>query len=160
MADAKSLLILLQKKKLRLGSVESLTGGLFASTICSVPGASKVFYGSIVAYDNSVKTALAGVKKSTLDKYGAVSEQVAREMAEGGRQTLKVDLAVAFTGNAGPTAEAGCAPVGQVYMAIATEQGSQTFASFLSGSRNEIRERCVAIMVDKLVSLYEENGTK
>ena len=102
---AKSVLKALEEKGLTLGSVESLTGGLFASTICSVPGASKVFKGSFVTYATSKKTDFLNINKDFIDKYGVVSKEVAREMAIIGRHGLEVDVCVSFTGNAGPTKE-------------------------------------------------------
>lgn len=154
---AHSVLLLLGKKSFSLGSVESLTGGLFASSICSVPGASKVFKGAIVSYANEVKENLVGVNPLTIEKNGVVSEEVAVEMARGGLERIGVDCAVSFTGNAGPTAEAGDAPIGRVYMAIAFKNQDRPFAyraDFL-GSRNEIREQCVNFILKKLFDCLE-----
>ena len=110
---AKKVLSSLEKRGLTLGSVESLTAGLFASTICSVPGASKVFKGSFVTYATSMKTDFLNINKAFINKYGVVSKEVAREMAIIGRHGLEVDVCVSFTGNAGPTKEKGKAPVGR-----------------------------------------------
>jgi PncC family amidohydrolase len=149
---AHSVLLTLGKKGLSLGSVESLTGGLFASSICSIPGASKVFKGGIVSYANEVKEKLVGVNPLTIAQEGVVSQSVALEMAKGGLKALNVDVAVSFTGNAGPTAEAGEAPIGRVYMAIAFKNQAKPFsyAVDLVGSRNEIREKCVNFILVKL----------
>ena len=89
---------LLRGKKLTLGVVESATGGLISHLITNVPGSSNYFKGSITAYANAAKRKLAGVKASTLNQYGAVSPQVAVEMADGGRRALVVDLCIADTG--------------------------------------------------------------
>jgi PncC family amidohydrolase len=140
---AKSVLDALEKRGLTLGSAESLTGGLFASTVCAVPSASKVFLGSIVSYANSVKTGLLDVKNETIGSFGVVSQNVADEMASGGRASLHVDVCVSFTGNAGPTSEPGDAPVGRVYMTVALPDGFLRMQKNYQGSRNEIRERCV-----------------
>lgn len=104
-SPVRSVLKKLEAKGLSLGSVESLTGGLFASTVCEVPGASKVFKGAIVTYANSVKEHLVDVMEETIQTYGVVSEQVAEEMALGGARNLDVDVCVSFTGNAGPTSD-------------------------------------------------------
>ena len=93
---AKSVLKALEEKGLTLGSVESLTGGLFASTICSVPGASKVFKGSFITYATSMKIDFLNINKDFIDKYGVVSKEVAREMAIIGRHGLEVDVCVSF----------------------------------------------------------------
>ena len=106
---AKDVLESFVKKGWSLGSVESLTGGLFSSTICSIPGASRVYKGSIISYANEVKENLAHVKDETIRTYGVVSKEVAEEMALGGLEALNVNVAVSFTGNAGPTASGeGC----------------------------------------------------
>src|SRR5574344_1623344 len=110
---AKTLLERFAEKGWSLGSVESLTGGLFSASICSIPGASRVYKGSIISYANEVKENLAHVKSETIEKYGVVSKEVAEEMALGGLEALNVSVCVSFTGNAGPTAEPGEAPVGE-----------------------------------------------
>lgn len=153
---AQKLLAVLNARKLSLGSIESLTGGLFASTVCSVPGASNVFKGAIVSYANSVKTDLVGVKDFDIEVFGVVSSKVADEMAIEGRKKLGVDICVSFTGNAGPTAEPGAAPVGRVNMAVATAYGVVAFQQDFVGERNEIRAKCVDMMLDNLYTIYGE----
>src|SRR5512136_529305 len=93
---------LLRQKGLKLGVVESATGGLISHRITNVPGSSDYYKGSVTSYSNEAKMNIVGVKKSTLDKYGAVSHQVAEEMAAGGKKLLNVDICVADTGIAGP----------------------------------------------------------
>lgn len=156
------LLSCLLSKGLTLGSIESLTGGMFASSICGVPGASKVFKGSIVTYSNEEKMALVGVKESTIDDYGVVSEEVAEEMALGGLPALNVDVSVSFTGNAGPTAEPGEAEVGEVYMGIAlgekvTGQKAicENFHRVFQGDRNSIRADSVDYMLTKILEVIK-----
>jgi len=87
---------------LRIGTAESCTGGLIAAALSDLPGSSDVFEGGFVTYSNAAKIASLGVKENTLTRYGAVSEEVAREMAEGARQALDLDLALSVTGIAGP----------------------------------------------------------
>jgi len=153
---AKKVLSSLEKRGLTLGSVESLTAGLFASTICSVPGASKVFKGSFVTYATSMKTDFLNINKSFINKYGVVSREVAREMAIIGRHGLEVDVCVSFTGNAGPTKEKGKAPVGRVNMCVATSKGYVNIEKDFKLDRNEMREECVNLMLDALEEIFEE----
>ena len=153
---AKKVLSSLEERGLTLGSVESLTAGLFASTICSVPGASKVFKGAFVTYATCMKTVLLGIDKDLIEKYGVVSEEVAREMALKGRNALDVDVCVSFTGNAGPTKEKGKAPVGRVDMCVATSKGYVNIEKDFKLDRNEMREECVNSMLDALEEIFEE----
>lgn len=153
---AKKVLSILEEKGLTLGSVESLTAGLFASTICSVPGASKVFKGSIVTYATSLKTDLLGIDKNLIDRVGVVSKEVAREMATRGREKLNVDVCVSFTGNAGPTKEEGKAPVGRVNMCVSTREINMDIEKDFLLERNAMREECVNSMLDALTQIYEK----
>ena len=143
----------LVSKHLTIGSVESITGGLFASSLCAIPGASRTYRGSLITYTAEEKKRLAGVSMRDIDLNGVVSEKVAREMAMGGLRKLKVDICVSFTGNAGPSAEPGEAPVGRVEMCIATRHGHVSMGQDFTGSRNEIREKCVEMMLDALLSI-------
>lgn len=115
----------LAARGLTLAVAESCTGGALAARIASVPGASRVLRGGIVAYCNSVKTAMLGVDPSVLDAAGAVSEAVARQMAEGARDRLGADLGVATTGIAGPTGGTPEKPVGTVWLAVADVAGTE-----------------------------------
>ena len=153
---AKKVLSILEEKGLALGSVESLTAGLFASTICSIPGASKVFKGSIVTYATSLKTDLLGIDKNLIGRVGVVSKEVAREMATRGREKLNVDVCVSFTGNAGPTKEEGKAPVGRVNMCVSTREINMDIEKDFLLERNAMREECVNAMLDALTQIYEK----
>ncbi|MCQ2741821.1 MAG: CinA family protein [Bacilli bacterium] len=151
MTSFEELLKTMEAKGLSLGSVESLTGGLFAATVCSIPGASHVFMGSLVTYDPREKIALANVKKESIDELGVVSEQVAREMARGGKNKLNVDVCVSCTGNAGPTTCPGYGEVGDVYVAISSPKDETCIKLSLKGSRNEIREKVVEQMAEAII---------
>lgn len=151
-----NLLKVLSEKHLTLGSVESITGGLFAAAFTSVPGASKVFKGTLVTYAIEEKIRLANVKKETIEKYGVVSSEVAKEMAEGGRKSLNVDVCVSVTGNAGPTCEPGGKPVGEVHIAVSNKKGTICEKISLTGNREHIRSMCVEEM-KKLVSFSLKN---
>lgn len=111
---------LLLKEGATLSSAESCTGGVIASKFTAMSGASEYFWGGVVSYDNSVKENLLGVSRENLEQYGAVSEQVARQMAEGVRRACGTTYGVATTGIAGPTGGTPEKPVGTVWMAVAT----------------------------------------
>jgi nicotinamide-nucleotide amidase len=114
---------LLIAKNKTVATAESCTGGEIAHLITSVPGSSIYFKGSVIAYANSVKTQLLGVQEYILSRYGAVSENTAKEMATGARSLLKTDFAVATTGIAGPDGGTESKPVGTVWIAVASEKG-------------------------------------
>src|SRR5437868_10838824 len=97
------LLGLLRSRKLTIGFAESCTGGLLSATLTALSGVSDVFMGAVVSYSNAAKMDVLGVELSALKKEGAVSEVVARQMAQGTRKQLKVDVSLAITGIAGPT---------------------------------------------------------
>ncbi len=110
---------MLQQRGLTIGAAESCTGGFLAHRITSVPGSSDYFEGAIVAYCNRLKKELLGVRPQTLEQHGAVSEQAVREMAEGARAALGVDLAISVSGIAGPGGGTPEKPVGTIWMALA-----------------------------------------
>jgi len=114
---------LLSERKKTLVLAESCTGGFIANGITNVPGASKVFLGGIVAYSNGAKEKFLGVRPQTLEKSGAVSEAVAKEMAEGAREKFGSDFAIAVTGIAGPDGGTPEKPVGTVFIALAGDFG-------------------------------------
>lgn len=116
---------MLTAQKKTVGCAESCTGGFLAHTFTQVPGSSSYFMGSITSYDNQIKQQLLGVQAGTLSAFGAVSEQTAREMAEGARKLLGVDYALATTGVAGPGGGSEEKPVGTVWIACATPTGTE-----------------------------------
>lgn len=115
---AKKLIRLLIKKKITIGSVESLTGGSFISSLVKIPNASKVVVGSLVTYQTNFKISLLHVKRNDINKYGVVSEKIANEMVKKASLILNSNITVSFTGNAGPKKEKGKAKVGEVYVSI------------------------------------------
>ena len=124
-------------RSLTIGAVESATGGRIADRITNIPGSSDYFKGSVVAYSNEVKIALLGVKKATIENYGAVSEQTALEMAQGGRKVLDVDVCVSDTGIAGPSGNTPEKPAGLFYLGLAAEGESLSQKHVFPGNREE-----------------------
>ncbi len=110
--------VLLKEKRLSLGIVESATGGLISHLITNVPGSSDYYKGSITAYSNSTKIKLVGVSEATIQRYGAVSHQVAEELARGGRRVLESDICLSDTGIAGPSGATAEKPVGLFYLGL------------------------------------------
>jgi nicotinamide-nucleotide amidase len=116
-----------QHRPITLCTAESATSGRIADFIAQVPGASDYFLGGIVAYSNGAKHRLLHVRLSTLRRFGAVSEQVAHEMAHGGRLAFGADVCVADTGIAGPGGGSEAKPVGLFYVAIATRASCDVY---------------------------------
>lgn len=135
------LVSLLIEKKMTITTVESCTGGMVASKIVNVSGASEVFNEGFITYANSAKETYAGVLKETLDKYGAVSFQVAMEMAEGAAKKTGADVAISVTGIAGPNGGSKEKPVGLVY--IGCYVCGKTFFKkcHFQGDRLKVREQ-------------------
>lgn len=130
-----------RKKKFKIGFAESCTGGLLASKITDISGSSSVFYGSIVSYSNEVKVKSLGVSELTLKSHGAVSEEVAKEMATGALKRMNLDLAVATTGIAGPNGGSDEKPVGTVCVGVATKDKVISFKLQFKGNREILKER-------------------
>lgn len=114
---------LLVRRGLALAVAESCTGGLVSHRITDIPGSSAYYQGSVTSYSNEVKEGVLHVKCDTLERYGAVSEQTAREMAQGVRDVLYTDIGLAVTGIAGPDGGTPEKPVGLVYIALAAPDG-------------------------------------
>jgi len=122
---ARDVLAAAQKQKLKLVTAESCTGGLVAACLTSIPGSSAVFERGLVTYSNEAKVELLGVPMALIQTKGAVSEEVARAMAEGALAQTPADIAVAVTGIAGPDGGSAEKPVGLVHFAAA-RRGSET----------------------------------
>jgi nicotinamide-nucleotide amidase len=149
MATVSAILKLARAQGLTIGAIESLTGGLLLSALTSVSGASKVVKGGLVAYTDEEKEKLLHISKARLGKYGAISPEVAHDMAKIGRYRLNVDLCVALTGNAGPKASEN-KPIGLYYLAVATAHEVQVAKFEITGSRTQIRRACVNQALDAL----------
>ncbi len=143
---------LLERIKATYAVAESCTGGLLGAMVTAIPGASKTFYGGVISYDNTLKTAVLGVSQEDLDNRGAVSKEVAAQMAQGCRLRCKTTYALAITGIAGPESE-GNKPVGLVFIGLSGPRGTHVERYVFSGGREEIRRYSVA---SALHLLYRE----
>ena len=150
---------LLKKYGLTVTTAESCTGGLLAGRLVNVPGASEVFREGVVTYSNKAKRKLLDVSKSTLKKYGAVSEQTAREMAVGGVFATDSDACVAVTGIAGPEAD-GDKPAGLVYISCYMNDKVRVEEFHFKGNRNKVREQAVVKALDLLRRSILDNYRK
>jgi len=128
---------LLGHKGLTLGLVESATGGLLSHLITNVPGSSDYYQGSVTAYSNETKINLVGVKAATITRYGAVSPQVAEEMAQGGRRLLAVDICLADSGIAGPGGATPEKPLGLFYISLSHQGGTFSRKHIFKGDRGQ-----------------------
>lgn len=132
-AQARQVIEMCHSHGLTLATAESCTGGLIAATLTDVPGASNVFDRGFITYSNQAKTELLGVSAELIDRYGAVSEQVAREMAQGAVLRAKTSIAVSVTGVAGPDGGTAEKPVGLVHIACARFEHSTLHTKCLFG---------------------------
>lgn len=140
----------LRARKARLVVAESCTGGLLSGRITAVPGASSVFIGGVVAYDNVVKSGTLDVSPELLDRHGAVSEQVVSAMAQGVQRQFAVDAALAVTGIAGPAGGTADKPVGTVWLAARLGTETRALKRIFPGDRGEIRARAAQAALDLL----------
>ena len=131
------------EKGITFSFAESCTGGLLGAAITEIPGASAVFLGSAVTYSNASKMSLLGVTREVLEKYGAVSEQCAIQMALGSKRAYGSDFAISTTGVAGPDGGSIDKPVGTVWFGYAAGDKSCAFRKQFTGNRSLVRESSV-----------------
>ena len=143
MTTAEKLVQILTTKKMTCATAESCTGGGVGYTITGVSGASAVFWGGVISYDNSVKRDVLDVPEEVLATKGAVSPECAAAMAEGARRLLKTDLAVSLTGIAGPGGGSAEKPVGLVWFGLASKAGTFTEKKIFPGNREAIRTSAI-----------------
>ncbi|MBR2454085.1 MAG: nicotinamide-nucleotide amidohydrolase family protein [Clostridia bacterium] len=142
---------------LTFACAESCTGGLVAARTVNIAGASAVFLGGAVTYANSAKIAMTGVKESTLAAHGAVSEQTAKEMAQGILEKTGADIAVSTTGIAGPDGATPTKPVGTVYIGYATKKKvGARLCLFADKSRDEVRSLAASEALLTALALADE----
>ena len=148
---ASSLIKKLQENNLTIAVAESLTGGLVAASLTEIPGASKVFKGSITAYADEIKQNVLNVNKETILKFTSISEQVALEMAINVRTIMKSDIGISTTGVAGPEKSAGFAP-GLVFVAISIGDHNMCQKLEITGDRSKIRNQTVQELLQLTLS--------
>ncbi|MFG2628883.1 CinA family protein [Streptomyces sp. NPDC048473] len=159
MTAAARVLELLVERGETLAVAESLTGGLVAAELTSVPGASNSFRGSVTAYATPLKRELLGVDGALLAERGAVDPEVARQMAAGVRRALGADWGMATTGVAGPEPQDG-KPVGTVYVAVAGPDGAENVTALrLNGGRADIRRESVRSVLALLAAELGKNAS-
>ena len=148
---------LLKQKNSTIATAESCTGGRLAAALNAQSGSSEYYMGSVVAYANEVKEQVLGVEHDTLINYGAVSEQTVREMAEGVRRLMHTDYAIATSGIAGPTGGTEDKPVGTVWIAWATPQGTvaERYQFGVARLREQITQRAVTTALVRMIQVVK-----
>jgi nicotinamide-nucleotide amidase len=153
---AQSIGKLLNEQHLTLGLAESCTGGMVASYVTDIAGASEYFEGAIVAYSNRVKEHILGVPAGTLQRHGAVSAETVVAMARGARKVLHVDVAVAITGIAGPSGGTLDKPVGLTYIGLCSARGELWRKYIWKGDRRHNREQAARAALELLKEHLEQ----
>ncbi len=143
----------------KIATAESCTGGLVAKMITDISGASSVFEYGAVTYSNQAKMDLLGVKPETLDNFGAVSEETAKEMAEGALKLSGADISVSVTGVAGPEPSEG-KPVGTVCIGVATKEKTFAKTFVFSGKRGEIRRQSAKMALNMVLLTLGETAKR
>ena len=141
------------KKRIKLAFAESCTGGLLSSLITSFPNSSKIFIGGFITYSNLSKQNMIGVKSKTLKKYGAVSQEVAKEMVKGVWKKDKLNIALSITGIAGPTGQTKKKRVGLIYIGLKSKKGTIVNEFNFKGNRQKIRYASVEKAIDLIGSI-------
>jgi nicotinamide-nucleotide amidase len=150
----KQIIDILSERNQSLVTAESCTGGMIAAALTDIPGASSALYGGYITYANTAKSRMIQVQPRLIRDYGAVSNQVARAMADGARNTAHVDYAVAVTGIAGPDGGSERKPVGLVYVAVSSELATVVIEHrFGDIGRDEIRKATVAAALDLVLQV-------
>ncbi len=158
MKKAKKMISLASENGVKIACAESCTGGMLSAAITAIPGASEVYLGGIVSYDNRIKSDVLGVNPEDIKKYGAVSQQIAEQMAEGVIKLTGADLAVSITGIAGPTGGTEEKPIGTVWIGIA-KRGSAPKAALLKfedAGRKKIRKNATKAALDMLIQAIKQ----
>ncbi|HID94293.1 MAG TPA: nicotinamide-nucleotide amidohydrolase family protein [bacterium (Candidatus Stahlbacteria)] len=139
---------LLKEKHLTISVAESCTGGLVMDKITDVSGSSEYFMGGVVAYSNELKMKILGVKKETLERVGAVSREVAHEMASGIKNFTGTDIGVSTTGIAGPTGATPTKPVGLIYIGFCSADKEVVEKHIFKGDRQMVKEQAAQAALD------------
>jgi PncC family amidohydrolase len=155
MKSEQQIVDLFSRKGLTIATAESCTGGLVAGRITDVPGSSAVLLGGIVSYSNEAKERVLGVSQAALIQYGAVSEEVARQMARGARERLGADVAVSVTGIAGPGGDTPEKPIGLTWIGLSDAHGDHAERFIWDSDRAGNRERSVEAALNMLIAWGE-----
>ena len=147
---------ILTKKKQTLATAESCSGGLLAHTLTNIPGSSAFFWLGITAYDNAAKTKILNIPVPLIKKHGAVSDEVARAMAQGIRKILKTDFGIGITGIAGPDGGTKTKPIGLVYVAVSDGTFTMVKECRFKGNRLQNKKNAVQASLELLLSTLEE----
>lgn len=147
----------LRKERLTLSIAESCSGGLISNLITNIPGSSDYFEGGVISYSNKMKNKILNVPDRLLREYGAVSEPVARKMADGIKRLTNTDLGIGVTGIAGPSGGTKTKPVGLVYIALATPRGTTVEKFNFYGERTDIKERVAFTTLSLLLKYLNRN---
>lgn len=150
--NAQSVIDILKEKNLTLSTAESCTGGMIGELITSVSGASEVYGFGFITYANEAKEKILGVKHETLERFGAVSEETAREMALGAKKVSGSDIAVSVTGIAGPGGGTKEKPVGLVYTAICCRDKVEVSRLLLNGDREAVRKETCRRVFENIIN--------
>lgn len=143
----------LNSKKLTISCAESFTGGAFANTVTNISHSSSCFLGGIVCYDPSVKIEILGVEKEIIIKHGTVSKECCEDMVKKCLKLFNSDIAVSFTGNAGPTAIEN-KPVGTCFVGIAYKDKCLIKELHLEGSREDIKKQAIDIVINTIEEIF------
>lgn len=150
----KQIIKILAEKQQTIVTAESCTGGMIAAALTDIPGASAAVYGGYVTYANAAKSRMIHVQARIIRDYGAVSNQVARAMADGARNTARADFAVAVTGIAGPDGGSEKKPIGLVYVAVSSELATVVIEHrFGDLGRDEVRKASVKAALELVVQV-------
>lgn len=146
----------LLNNNITISTAESCTGGLISGFLTNVPGASRVYKGGVIVYSNEAKIKFLGVSEELLQRYGAVSYEVAYQMAINVSKKFNTNMSIAATGIAGPSGGTKEKPVGLVYIGVCVNGGSEVFKHIFSGSRKDIRERSVNIALSHALDILKK----
>ena len=149
---------LLRRRGLRLAVAESCTGGLIGHRLTNIPGSSDYYMGSVTAYAYEAKVRLLGVSWSSLEEYGAVSREVAIEMARGVRTNLNADIGLSVTGIAGPGGGSAEKPVGLTWIGFSSPDGEEARQFIWQGDRLQVKEQSAEAALDILVEYLRRVG--
>jgi len=156
---SKKIGLILKKNKLTIATAESCTGGLLAAAITATPGSSSYFTQGYIVYSNQAKKEVLGVKNVTLKKYGAISKQVAKEMAKGVTKLSNVQISIGVTGIAGPTGATKNKPIGTVCFSwITPKLVIKTTTKHFKGNRNSIRMQSVNFALKILLNILKSRN--